>query len=238
VEPAAEREFSAYGPSHLLILLVFAVGAVVLVVLGRRYGTGTVARGAGRVVAVAMLGVQVGVVVYSSLPSRFGIDHSIPLHLSDLVAVVAVYALWTYRQSAFALTYYWGLTLSTQALFSPALRGPDFPGRDFLLFWSLHLFVVWTAIYLTWGIGMRPGWRDYRITLVFTVCWAAVAMVFNAVTGANYGFLNSKPEIGSVLDAFGPWPWYLIPEAALVLAIWALMTWPWVRRRRPRTASG
>jgi hypothetical integral membrane protein (TIGR02206 family) len=229
VAPAAVHEFSAYGPSHLVIFVVFAVGAVVLVVLGRRHGTTPVARRAGRLVAVAMLGVQIGVVVHSSMPSRFGIDHSIPLHLSDLVALVAVYALWAYRQWASALTYYWGLTLSTQAFVSPALRGPDFPGLEFLLFWSLHLFVVWTACYLTWGIGMRPGWREYRITLALTACWAAVAMVFNAITGANYGFLNSKPEIGSVLDALGPWPWYLISEAVLVLAIWALMTWPWVR---------
>lgn len=230
VNLAAEREFSVYGPSHWLVVLVFAVGAAALVMVGRRYGTTTAARRGGRVVAVAMLVVQVGMVIYSNAPSRFGLDHSLPLQLSDLVALAAVYALWFHRHWAFALTYYWGLVLSTQALVSPALRGPDF-GRDFLVFWGLHLFVVWTAIYLTWGLGMRPGWRDYRITVAVTACWAIAAMIFNAFSGANYGFLSRKPEIGSVLDVLGPWPWYLIPEIALVLGVWALMTWPWTRVR-------
>lgn len=236
MELATEREFSAYGLSHLLVLLVFGVGAAALVAVGRRRGTTVAAHRVGRVVAVAMLVVQVGMVVYSVAPSRFGLDHSLPLQLSDLVAFSAAYALWSHRHWAFALTYYWGLVLSTQALFSPVLSGPDFPGRDFLVFWSLHLFVVWTAIYLTWGIGMRPGWRDYRIVVAVSVCWASVVMVFNGLTGANYGFLNRKPEIGSILDVLGPWPWYLIPEIALVLGVWALMTWPWVGSGR--TAAG
>lgn len=59
-----------------------------------------------------------------------------PLHLSDLVGLSAAYALWARRQWAFALTYYWGLLLSIQALVSPILRGPDFPARDFLVFWT------------------------------------------------------------------------------------------------------
>jgi hypothetical integral membrane protein (TIGR02206 family) len=213
-----------------VVLLVFAVGAVAVVVLGRRYGTTASARRVCRMVAAVMLGVQVGMTVYSNMPVRFGIEHSLPLQLSDLVAFAAVFALWTYGHRTFALTYYWGLVLSAQALFSPVLTGPDFPGRDFLVFWTLHLFVVWTAIYLTWGVGMRPGWRDYRVTVAVSVGWAVVAMVVNGLTGANYGFLNRKPEIDSVLDVLGPWPWYLLPEIALVLGVWALMTWPWTFR--------
>ena len=33
---SAYREFSAYGPSHLAVLALFAVGAVLLVMVGRR----------------------------------------------------------------------------------------------------------------------------------------------------------------------------------------------------------
>lgn len=225
----AEREFTAYGPSHLVVLLVFVVGAAVLVAVGRRYGNATVARQVGRTVAVVMLAVQMGTVIYSNVPPQFGLNHSLPLQLSDLVTFVAIYALWSYRHWAFTLTYYWGLVLSTQALFSPVLTGPDFPGREFLVFWGLHLFVIWTAIYLTWGVGMHPAWRDYRVAIAVTLCWVAVAMTVNALTGADYGFLNRKPEVHSILDVLGPWPWYLGPVVVLVLIVWALMTWPWVR---------
>jgi hypothetical integral membrane protein (TIGR02206 family) len=62
-------------------------------------------------------------------------------------------------------------------------------------------------------------------------------MTVNWLTGANYGFLNRKPEINSVLDVLGPWPWYLLPEIALILGVWALMTWPWVRLDATRRQS-
>lgn len=229
---AVEAEFSAYGPSHLTVVGVFVVVSAGLVVVGRRYGSTPAAHRAGQVVAVAMLAVLVGMLVYSNVPARFDPDHSLPLQLSDLVVFAAVAALWSRRRWAFALTYYWGLALSTQALVSPVLTGPDFPGRDFLVFWSLHLFVIWTAVYLTWGLDMRPGWPDYWMSVAVTTCWAVVAMTVNAITGGNYGFLSRKPDIGSLLDALGPWPWYLLPEIALVLGVWALMTWPWVRRQQ------
>ncbi|GAA5107907.1 hypothetical protein [Haloechinothrix salitolerans] len=37
--------------------------------------------------------------------------------------------------------------------------------------------------------------------------------------------------VAAVLDVLGPWPVYLLPEIALVLTVWALMTWPWTRSR-------
>ena len=103
------------------------------------------------------------------------------------------YALWSQRHWAFALTYYWGLVLSVQALISPVLTGPDFPHLQFLGFWSIHLLVVWAAIYLTWGRGMRPGWRSYRFVVAATLAWVAVTMTFNSIAGTDYGFLNGKP---------------------------------------------
>jgi uncharacterized membrane protein YwaF len=34
---------------------------------------------------------------------------------------------------------------------------------------------------------------------------------------------------GSVLDLLGPWPWYVLAEVVIILAGWALITWPWTR---------
>src|ERR1700752_895912 len=192
---SAERAFVAYGPSHWATIAVFAMGAALLVWTGRRQ-TERQARWLGRILSAVTAAIYGATVLYSL--TRFSVQWSVPLHLTDLATVVAAYALWAQRHWAYALTYYWGLVLSTQALISPAFSSPDFPSLEFLAFWSLHLLVVWAAIYLTWGRGMRPNWRSYRIAVAATMVWAAVAFTYNRFAGTDYGFVNGKPATGSL----------------------------------------
>ena len=221
-------QFSAYGPSHWGVIAVFVIGAWLLVLIGRRQ-TEPQARRFGRVLGAVTAVIYGASLIYTLNPPT--IDGSVPLQLSDLATVVAAYAFWSQRHWAFALTYYWGLVLSTQALISPALNSPDFPNHEFLAFWALHLLVVWAAIYLTWGRRMRPDWRSYRFTVVVTAVWAAFTFAFDKIAGTNYGFLNHKPETASLLDLLGPWPVYIFIAATLICLVWALMTWPWERVR-------
>lgn len=231
---SAQREFTAYGPSHWVVLVIFATGAALLVWIGRRQ-TESQARLFGRVLAVLIV-VAFGVALVYKL-IRPDLATSIPLQLCDIAELMAAYALWSQRQWAFVLTYYWGLVLSSQALLTPDVGtpqegAPDFPHHLFITFFTLHVLVVWTAIYLTWGRRMRPTWVHYRFAVVVTLGWMFFTFAFNAITGTNYGYLNRKPPTASLLDVLGPWPWYLLTEIAIVLIVWALMTWPWERIRR------
>ncbi|MFS0900492.1 TIGR02206 family membrane protein [Mycolicibacterium litorale] len=230
----AGREFSAYGPSHVAVLAVFAVGAVLLVWRGRRLSDAQ-ARLVARILAVLLMAAFVTALVYKLV--RPDLATSVPLQLCDIAEVMAAYALWSQRHRAFALTYYWGLFLSSQALLTPDIGtpqegAPDFPHHLFLTFFTLHVLVVWAAIYLTWGRGMRPSWRDYRFAVVVTLGWVAFTFVFNLIAGTNYGYLNGKPPTASALDLLGPWPVYLLIEIVVVAVVWAAMTWPWQRARR------
>jgi len=226
---AAQRQFSAYGPSHWAAIAVFVIGAALLVWIGRRQ-TQSQARHLGRILGVLTAAIYGSVLIYQLIPPTIG--ESVPLRLTDLATVAAAYALWSQRHWAFALTYYWGLVLSTQALITPVLKSPDFPHFQFLAFWAIHLLVVWAAIYLTWGRRLRPEWRSYRIAVVVSVVWAAVTFTFNSIAGTNYGFINKKPATATLLDLLGPWPVYVLTAATLILIVWALMTLPWQRTRR------
>ncbi|HEX4249799.1 MAG TPA: TIGR02206 family membrane protein [Pseudonocardia sp.] len=235
MEPMARAagEFTAYGPSHWAVLAVTVLGATGLVLFGR-HGDARLVERCCQVGAVLILVLNVGMEIAAL---RFDqLVHTLPLQLSDLAPYVSAYALWTRRPLAFALTFFWCLTLSTQALLTPVLSGPDFPSESFLAFFTIHVLVIWAAIFLAWGVGLRPDWRGYGFTVLVTVCWAAVMIVFNAVAGTNYGFLNAKPPTETVLNALGPWPWYLLPETALVVGGWAVLTL--VCRRRADSTVG
>jgi hypothetical integral membrane protein (TIGR02206 family) len=237
--PSVAAGFVAYGPSHWAALGLFAIGCVGLVLLGRTQRTapesrdefGDQAKGFGKAYALTIVYVVVGTHLNTMLPGQWDIGGSLPLQLCDLAWIAAAAALWTLGRRGFALTYYWGLTLSVQGLLTPALHGTDYPGIDYLGFFGMHLLIVWAAVYLTWGLGMRPDWRDYRFAVAVTLVWAAGAFVFNLIAGTNYGYLNSKPGSGSVLDLLGPWPWYVLVEALIILLGWALISWPWTRSR-------
>jgi len=223
---AAER-FSAYGTSHGVVLLLLVLVVAGLVWAGRAYRGTTTAERVGKVLAVVTLIFMVPLQVRLLTPGSFDLERTLPLQLCDLAWMTGTYALWTRQRWAVALTYYWGLTLTPQAIITPDLAA-DFPDLGFILYWGMHLLVVWAAIYLTWGLGLTPDWRSYRTAIVVTAVWALSVFAFNVVADTNYGFLNAKPDAASILDLLGPWPWYVLAEIAIITVVWALVTWPWV----------
>lgn len=227
------QPFTPYGVSHGAVLALFAVGAWILVQLGRRQSATEGTLRFRRGLALVIVGFQLPLQVFSMLPPHWNIARSLPFQLCDLAWMAAVCALWTRRWWACALTYYWGLTLTPQAMLTPALPF-DFPHVQFIMFWGMHLLVVWAAIYLTWGVGERPDWRGFRLALAVTVGWSVVVLLFNALAGTNYLFVNAKPPTPSLLDLLGEWPWYLVTEFALIVTVWAGMTWPFARKHDRR----
>jgi len=226
---AAYGDFDPLGTSHWVMLAVFAGGIWPVVRLGRRHRGRPSAVTVSRAYAALIPCVTIPLQVIDFLPGRYSLQTTLPIQLCDLAWIAATVALWTHRRTAVALTYFWGLGLTIQGLLTPSLAR-DFPDPKFLAYWGMHIFVVWAAIFLTWGLGLHPSWRDYRVTVALTAAWAVTVFVVNSILGTNYGFINRKPGTATILDYLGPWPLYVVVEIALIIAIWALMTWPWVRR--------
>ena len=163
-----DARFEAYGTAHLVVLAVFAVGLVVMPVWGRSHrGTGR-EQPLRRTYAVVVGVLAVGMQAFQLTPGDYDVDTSLPFQLSDLSYVAAVVALWTRSPRATAFTYYVGLTLTVQALLTPSLA-EGFPHPRFFGFFLLHGAVVWSAVYLTWGLGIRPTWALYRWTVAATL---------------------------------------------------------------------
>jgi hypothetical integral membrane protein (TIGR02206 family) len=235
---AAADGFRAFSPTHVLILGLFVVGAVLVLVWGRSHRGGPSEKLDRRVFAAAILLITIPLHLYELTPGGWDLGSSLPFQLCDVAWVLAVVALWTRSWWAAGFTYYVGLSIVSQGLVTPSL-GQSFPDPRFLGFWGMHLLVVWAALYLTWGLGMRPTWRSYWFTIAITAGWTLAAYFFNLVAGTDYGYLNRKPDSASVLDVLGPWPWYVLAEIAIVLIGWlVVMTLPWVRHRPAPAGSG
>jgi hypothetical integral membrane protein (TIGR02206 family) len=222
--------FQAYTVEHFALLALLVVGAVALGWLGHRLRNSAQDDRFRRAFALVIPVFTVPLQVLQLLPGDFTLGTSLPLQICDLSWIVAVYALWTRNSRATALLYFWGLTLTVQAAVTPSLS-QTFPDPRYFMFWAMHFLTIWAAVYLVCAVG-GPTWAGYRFTLVCTAVWAALVLVFNAVTGTNYGYLSRKPDTGSLLDLLGPWPAYVGAEVLILAVGWALMTWPWVRAKR------
>ena len=223
--------FTAYGTSHLVAIAVLVVGAALVVAIGRARRHSDPDDRFGTVFAVAILLVTIPLQIVYFTPEYWSLSRTLPVQLCDLASLTAAYALWSHRWWATALTYYWGLTLTPQAIATPDLDA-TFPEPVFLLYWAMHIATIWAAVYLTWGRGVTPDWRGYGLAIAVTAVWAVGVFVLNLLLDTNYGYLNDKPDSASILDLLGPWPWYLAAEIVIVAGAWALATWPWVSAGR------
>lgn len=213
-----------FGTAHITMLTLCVIGLPVVALIGR-WERRTDSRVVSRTAAIAIPVVHVPTQIYD-VATNFELGVSLPFHLSDLAWIAAAVALWTRDRRAVALTYFWGLVLTTQAVITPSL-GEAFPEVRFFAYWFIHLLVVWAAVFLVWGLGLAPRWREYRFAIAVTLAWAVFAYTFNVLADTNYGYLQRKPSNGSILDVLGPWPIYVVAEIVIVAAIWAAMTAPW-----------
>jgi uncharacterized membrane protein YwaF len=66
---------------------------------------------------------------------------------------------------------------------------------------------------------------------VYLVC----ALIANAATGANFGFLAHRPEQKTMLDLFPDPHWlYVASINAIAVVFFLILDLPWIFRRKPR----
>jgi hypothetical integral membrane protein (TIGR02206 family) len=228
--------FSPYSPSHLVVLAIFVAGIVALLVAGAQLRGAADKPGENRgtrrmMVALAVANVVFGVASTLTALVPFSARDSLPLQICDLAWVFVAWGLLTLHPLATSLTYYWGLTLSLQALLQPTLTEP-FPDPEFFVFWAKHVLIVWGAVYLTICLRHGPDWAAYRRAVAWTFGWLVAVVCLNAVLDSNYGYVSAKPSESTVLDLLGPWPLFLLVEMLIVAGGWAVITLPWTGRPR------
>lgn len=232
--PIAWATFENFGTTHLAMLTLCVAAIPVVIAAGRRLRGTAREQLAARLLAVAICCFTIPMQAIDLLPENFDLQTTLPLQLCDFAWLAVVWALWTRSPLPVALSYYWGLVLTPQAILTPWLNA-DWPDPKYIGFWGMHLLIVWGAVFVAWGLGERPGWTGFRRAVAVTFTWMVLVFGFNSIAGTNYGFVNHKPSDPSVLDYLGPWPLYLVAEIAIVATVWALMTLPQVRRGRDQT---
>jgi hypothetical integral membrane protein (TIGR02206 family) len=168
----------------------------------------------------------------SSLAEKFAsggatLATALPMHLCHWVLYAVAASLWFKWQLGFELGYFWGLAGTIQALITPAIDVQDLWWRTGVFFFS-HALIVVSVLHLLITARCRPWPRSLLRVAVCSEIYIALALLVNAATGGNYGFLAHKPAQASLLDFFSDAHWLYVVQINLVAFVFfPVLYLPW-----------
>jgi hypothetical integral membrane protein (TIGR02206 family) len=219
-----------FSDEHLLTLAVI-LATIGCVVTAARLRPGPWTVPVCRALAIILVVNESSWWVWLGLHGTYSIAYALPFQLCDIACLVSAAALWTRRPLLVELTYFWGLAGTVNGLVTPDLPN-HFPDYLYFQYFIAHGAIVCAALLLVVGLRITPRpWaalRVYALTVVVLVVDAAV----DVATGGNYLYLRHTPGVHSLLDLFGPWPWYVLGASALALLIFTVLNLPFALGRR------
>ncbi|MHC4373066.1 MAG: YwaF family protein [Planctomycetota bacterium] len=225
--PSPEQlEFVQFGPAHLVAISGLLVASAGLSAMVRYSQSSKVKQGVCLGLAVFLLALELFNYVFTAAHNGLGyfLQYELPLHVCGIAVYLTAYMLIAKKQLVFEIVYFWALGGTTQAIVTPALTA-GFPSYRFFQFFVAHAAVIVGVCIAVFGLKMRPRLKGLWCTYALT--WLLVFIVggVNALLDTNYMYLCGSPE-GITPFYFLPWPWYILFQGALALAVFYLLWLP------------
>ena len=212
--------FASFSSSHWCTLAVF-VGLLALVIkLGQKLSGGQ-NLWLGRGIAVFL---TITVLIFSWIHSYNGLfNHKVdlPLSICNLFALLAPLLFWHPNFRRFEIIYFLVLCGTFQAMLTPDLYA-GFPSYGFFKYWIVHGGLVILVIHHLLAFKLIPEAKSMLRTFVWLNIYLLALIPINLGLDANYLYMMSKPINPSILDYFGPWPFYILVCEVLAIGFFAV----------------
>ena len=136
------------------------------------------------------------------------VAEDLPLHMCGISFFTSTYALYSKNQTAFELSYFWGLAGAFQAVITP---DPTRFVMDVSLFWNFlsHGLIILNVLWMIVIDNMRCRVGSYLNAVIITNGILFIISIVNSILGGNYWFICEKPG-GESPFIMGEWPLYII----------------------------
>lgn len=232
----AAPDFAVYSPSHWVVLGLLLLLIVALFACRGRIRSSVLAV---KVIRYGLLGVlvltEIALNLWYVLAGQWDIKDTLPLELCSVSLLLSIVMLLTGSRRLYQILVFAGIGGALQAWLTPSLDF-GYPHFRFFHFFIAHGAIILASLYMTWIEQYRPTWRSIGWAMLFLNVLALAVGTLNVAIDANYMFLRSKPSTPSILDLFGPYPYYLLAEEIIALTMfimmYALFFWipEWLRR--------
>lgn len=227
------QPFHSFGPSHIAAMLLMFALAALLVMAARAAGSRAVDRAVRSVLVVLIATDWIGYLAMFYVNGWMTIGNVLPLNLCDWATIAVGITLVRPNQKSYDLAYFWALSGTLLTSITPDLA-VDFPDVRFIFFFFYHAIIITSVLYLTFATGLRPVPGSLRRVILWTLAYGAVAGIADWLLGTNYGFLRAKPEVATLFDRMGAWPWYIFQSFAIGVAAMIILYLPFLVAGRLR----
>ena len=221
--------FIIFGLSHIVGLVIAILLAVYLPLYAKRHLTERKQNLIGSTLGWLVAGAYLSWAVLEMFAGTFSVKLHLPFHLCRAANLMLPFVMMKKSYRAYEILYFWGLSAMFQASLSPDIYA-GFPHYHFIRFWLAHNLMVVAIIYATVVYGMRPTWQSLWRAFGALIIFFLVTIPVNLILDANYFWILKKPPTASLLDYFGPWPWYLLTTTFFALVHFYLVYLPFQLR--------
>ena len=226
---------AATSPFAYGVTVAFAAIACAVACAAARLHPGPWATWVARAIGTVLFVDLVSYVWAQTADGTWSFKTSLPLPLCDVGVLVAAVACFWNLPVFVELTYFWGIAGTLQAVAFPDLSS-TFPHLIWFQYVAGHLGIVFAAVFLVVGLGLKPRPRAVVRVFLITISYTAFVGVVDWLSGANYMFLRQPPAEWTLLKVLGPWPWYIFSAAGVAIVLFMLLDSPfWHSRRSHRS---
>ena len=174
-----------------------------------------------RVIAIFLSVTVLGFSWIHSLNGLFNYRVDLPLSICNLFALLAPLLFWQPNFQRFEVIYFLVICGTFQAMLTPDLYA-GFPSYGFFKYWIVHGGLVILVIHHLLAFNLVPRARGMLRTFGWLNAYLAVLIPLNLGLGSNYFYLMDKPLNPSILDYFGPWPFYIVICEIVAMGFFAI----------------
>ena len=207
--------FVFLGASHVFSIILFLVLALSIPYLAKKNLNENQQLFLGKIIGVLVLIGYLSWVILEILAGSFNLKLHLPFHLCRTANVLIFVVLFFRSFLAYEIVFFWGLTV-IHAVITPYIT-QGFPHYHFVRYWLTHQLMIIGIIYATFVYDIRPHKKSIYKSFVALLLFFLITIPVNLLLDANYFWICGKPPVGTVLDYFGPWPWYLVVATLLAL---------------------
>lgn len=155
----------------------------------------------------------------------YTIQDDLPIHICRILALAAPFVYWKENKFWVGIFYFWILAGTLNAVITADIRFA-YPHWNYFVYFIMHLGLIPLPIYYAIVLGnrikLKDMWNAFWVANIFLI----LTMAINFSIESNYMFTRHKPEVATIMEVLGPWPWYLVGLQFIAVVLFIILYLP------------